>query len=33
VVQPDVEPDGGVERAVLIEAKPGQFVVIDFAVG
>ena len=30
VIEPDVEPDRAVEGAVLIGAKPGQFVVEDF---
>ena len=29
VVQPDIEPDRGVERAVLVDAEPGEVVVKD----
>ena len=33
MVKADVEPDRRIERAVLVEAKPSQFIVEDFAVG
>ena len=33
VIQPDVEPDRRVERAVLVQAQPGQLVVEHLAVG
>ena len=29
----DVEPDGGIECAALVDAKPGKFVIEDFGVG
>jgi hypothetical protein len=30
MIQPDVEPDRRIERAVLVQAQPGQFVVKSF---
>ena len=33
VVEADVEPDGGVEGAELVDAEPSQFVIEHFAVG
>ena len=33
VIQADVEPDGRVERAVLMQAEPGEFAVEAFAIG
>ena len=33
VIETDVEPDRRIERAVLVHAKPGQFVVKNFALG
>ena len=33
VVESDVEPDRRIERAVLVDAEPGQFLVEDLGVG
>ena len=32
MIEPDVEPDGRIERAVLVHAEPGQFFVENFAI-
>jgi hypothetical protein len=32
MIEADVEPDGRVERAILVQAEPGQFVVIYLAI-